>query len=262
MITKASAVANLLKFLPDPIEFSAFSITPTPVPPELKAILGKNLEDFSKFGVVALRFSNLSGSTMKDIRINLPNKLHYSPYLISNGLKNRLEHEWNEEKLELIIKKLDPSGTVFIYLYPDIEEFDSFNEKNTDVFISDKKIFGLQKFLGHIKSTPKRFKIHPVSTSMEFLSLAFLIGIIIFTGSLLYNNYYKSLDPNSESAKIERAMNRLGSTCSPKLVPMTLAVLNDVENSIIPLKFVLFMNRVNSKDELSKMDEIVICVQR
>src|SRR4051794_28930772 len=93
-MSELSGFIAAIKNVPTPIEFYVEPIIPTPIPSELRNLLGKNLEDFRKIRTILISLTNLSKSSLKDVRIKLPSKPEYNPYLRSSQNGEKIHYEW------------------------------------------------------------------------------------------------------------------------------------------------------------------------
>jgi hypothetical protein len=239
---------EIIKSIPKGVELNFNKIPLCPLSDEVIEKLGVNVEEYNKLNPIFISFKNLSSVVFDDVRIKISFNLSYKPLVYNN--KSKVPENWiyNKDKNEFFLNNLDPSEQVNIILYAD-ENIKKDKTLKPEIIIKGEKINFLNEIVGFFKI----FNIYTVTIMFS------LVVSVIAVLTMVYAFYPKFFPLKTERVLIKEAADRL-STCTMRAMPVNTEIDKTLNENVIPLNVVFFINKVSNMDELLKKDEIVLCV--
>ncbi|RRS10390.1 hypothetical protein EAG18_02195 [Pseudoalteromonas sp. J010] len=237
---------TIAKDAPDPINVQFEQPSPNLLPSELR-----KKAKVDGFYVSQLWIENLSKRVLENVRINLTSPLEYAPIVRTNKRHGEVEFSYDKSKMELLITRLDPSESLKLSFFPELDQILNFDEPQ--IIIEGQELSKLMVQLGFYKKYPSILSIYIFTI---FISI-FTLCAISFSGYLaLRDNAY--FFPNSEYAVLRQAQERLSKYGCPLIVRDNTDELKEKLQSGPPyhLPTIMEANGVITERELWKKETI------
>jgi len=234
------------KDAPDPINVQFEEPSLNFLPSELKK--KAKVDDLL---VSQLWIENLSKRVLENVRINLTSPLKYAPVVRTNKRHGEVEYSYDKSKMELLITRLDPSESLKLSFFPELDQLESFTEPQ--IIIGTQELSSLMVQLGLYKKYPSMLATY-----------IFSIVMVIFAASALGFTTYltlrdnPSIFPNSKYTVMRQAQQRLSKYGCPLVVLENSKELKDKLLSGPPyhIPSIIETNGVDTVKELWLKDNI------
>ncbi len=194
---------------------------------------------------------NYSTKVLKDIRIKLKSPLEFSPKLESNEKGRVVEFTFDEESLEISIKRLDPEESVYLSLFPLRSSLAK--DFEPQVIIEDELLTRGMKRMGYYKKNPLFLLVY----SFSVVIVVMLFGQVFWGAEAI--EYERRIDP--DDILIQEAQERIkGLSCSPSVIEVKSDIDWYIKQSPMQPIYLLEANGVKTYDELLRLKKAVICL--
>lgn len=245
-VSLISLLYTLFKDKPPAVNIQYIPPVPSLLPEELK-------DKFHTEGFVTaqLWIDNLSNQVLEKVRINLPTPVKYKSIIQTDKHHQHIDHEYLEERHELLIEKVDPKESILVIFYPDYKHWEDF--KKPQIIINNQAVTKLMEALGEYKKFPEIFRLN---LFLMFIILIIIITIVALGYHLLQRNEF--LFPDSEAVLINSASKILkDEVCLLKADIVTDTLKQDIMSTPEYPNLVLKINGVTSTKALWAKEKLV-----
>jgi len=235
-----SFLYTVAKDAPDPINVQFEEPSPNLLPLELR-----KKAKVDGFYISQLWIENLSKRVLENVRINLTSPLRYAPVVRTNKRHGEVEFTYDENKMELLITRLDPSESLKLSFFPESEKLSEFHEPQ--IIIGGQELSSLMVQLGLYKKYPSLLSTYLFS----IFTVIFAVGAAGFTTYLTIRDN-PAFFPNSEYTVLREAQERLSKYGCPLVARENTQDLREKLKSGPPYHIPTIMetNGVDSEREL------------
>lgn len=249
-----SSFAQLLSIkdkAPLSVHYSYIEPMVNPIPVE---VAKKYFKDENQNLLIShLGLENFSKRVLRNIRIKLKSPLGFDPKLRSNQNVQEIEYCYSQEKLEILVEKIDPGESLYITLFPSPSSLQ--NDFEPQVIINDELLTRGMKRMGYYMKYP----------SFLLLNLVLLFVVCCALGLLVWGSDVIEFMRERDSAYvlIKESQDRMNHySCSMTVIDVKSDFDWHLKKSQMPLDFILKSNNVDSYEELLLRKEVVLCMRK
>jgi hypothetical protein len=241
-------ILNLSMKIPPPVHLFYMPPDRQFLPKEISKELG--VVDPLWISIIGLE--NFANQVLENVRIKVNPNLKYQPVVQFNPNQSSSKYSHDESASEIIINKLDPKESVYIFLFPLPSEIDEFNKQ--PVVIIDKNLLTLpMQSYGFIRK-------NLLDSVFGFLIVISVISTGLFTG---YTHWYTSkiISKAEERSKvIDQARSTFSEICSLDMITGDeIGQENIKQKNKLNEENLFRMNQVSDWVSLTKKPNVVIC---